>query len=604
MPLAEALAIGSAFSGGNADWQAQYSNGLQYVFDDGVRMVLVPAGCFMMGSNDGYSDEQPVHQQCFEAPFWIDRTEVTQADFARLGGEQKRQSSFSGADRPVETITWFEARDFCALRGARLPTEADWEYAARGPDGLVYPWGNAFDEDNAVWNRGFGEGTAPVGSRPAGRSWVGADDMSGNVWEWTSSLYESYPYAAGDGREADTGTSTDVVRVVRGGSWNYDFSGNLRAADRDWLNPEVRNISLGFRCARSEGAAPSAMVPVETRQTSSSTALPTATLSATPTPTAAQSSEVPDGLIVFASDATGQDEIYTIRSDGSDLRQLTTGSGGTPSWSPDGEQIVYSAIQGDSLDLFVMNADGTNQRHLLSLPDTNEFGAKWSPNGEYIAFASRARDDFRDYGIYRINADGSDLLKVSGLLDGNINVLPSWSPDSARIYFLSSQPFEITRGDPIALGLFSVALDGSDLLEYTIAAKEPRNADVSPDGQGILLDSLEGGNGYGQDIYYSSLTEEWAYAVSRSPAIDTYASWSPTGSHIVFSRREDNRYVLYIMRADSQFQQRLTNSTIGDELGADWQPTSRGSIPPTPTSTPTATATATSVPLAADKSFC
>jgi formylglycine-generating enzyme required for sulfatase activity len=240
-----------AFSGGNADWQAQYPDGLQYSFDDGVRTVLVPAGCFMMGSDDGDGGERPVHQQCFEAPFWIDRTEVTQADFARLGGEQERQSGFSGADRPVERITWFEARDFCALRGARLPTEAEWEYAARGPDSLAFPWGNAWNEDNAVWYDNSGGQTAPVGSRPAGRSWVGADDMTGNVSEWTSSLYEPYPYAAGDGREADTGTRTDVLNVVRGGSWVSGLTGDLRAAGRLRYGPGDWGNYVGFRCARS-----------------------------------------------------------------------------------------------------------------------------------------------------------------------------------------------------------------------------------------------------------------------------------------------------------------------------------------------------------------
>jgi formylglycine-generating enzyme required for sulfatase activity len=278
VPLADALAIGSAFSGGNADWQAQYPGGLQSVFDDGVPVVLVPAGCFMMGMTDAeigdlitqnpdyvdyYRRFGPQHQQCFEAPFWIDQTEVTQGDFARLGGLQAEQSWFSGADRPVENITWFEARDYCALRGARLPTEAEWEYAARGPDSLTYPWGNTWVPDNAVWYGNSGGQTAPVGSRPAGRSWVGAEDMSGNVWEWTSSLDEPYPYAAGDGREADTGTSTDVERVVRGGSWYYDLD-SLRAANRSWYSPVVRGDNGGFRCARSEGATQIINTPTTT----------------------------------------------------------------------------------------------------------------------------------------------------------------------------------------------------------------------------------------------------------------------------------------------------------------------------------------------------
>src|SRR3972149_5664161 len=96
----------------NTDWQP-------YERDfEGVTMVLAPAECFMMGSEDD-SDEQPVHEQCFDAPFWIDRTEVTQADFARLGGVNDNGNCFDGDNRPVECITWFEARDFCALRSAR-----------------------------------------------------------------------------------------------------------------------------------------------------------------------------------------------------------------------------------------------------------------------------------------------------------------------------------------------------------------------------------------------------------------------------------------------------------------------------------------------------
>ncbi|MBN8618820.1 MAG: SUMF1/EgtB/PvdO family nonheme iron enzyme [Anaerolineae bacterium] len=215
-----------------------------------VTMVLVPAGCFMMGSINS-EDEQPVHEQCFDQPFWIDKYEVTQAQFRRLGGTQANAPGFSGDDRPVERITWFEARDFCELRDSRLPTEAEWEYAARGPDNLVYPWGNTWNASNAVWNRGSSQGTANVGSIPAGVSWIGALDMSGNVWEWTSSLYESYPYDAEDGREADTDTRTDVRRVLRGGTWFSFFTDDLRAPIRFRGNPDYGDLNGGFRCARS-----------------------------------------------------------------------------------------------------------------------------------------------------------------------------------------------------------------------------------------------------------------------------------------------------------------------------------------------------------------
>jgi REP element-mobilizing transposase RayT len=154
---------------------------------DGVAMVLVPAGCFMMGST-AYDNERPIHEQCFDTPFWMDKYEVTQIQFSLWGGSKANPNAFFGDNRPVENITWFEARDFCALRGARLPTEAEWEYAARGPDGLVYPWGNEWDGTKVVWNRSSSQGTADVGIIPAGRSWVGGLHMSGNVWEWTRKL--------------------------------------------------------------------------------------------------------------------------------------------------------------------------------------------------------------------------------------------------------------------------------------------------------------------------------------------------------------------------------------------------------------------------------
>ncbi|MGQ9909882.1 MAG: SUMF1/EgtB/PvdO family nonheme iron enzyme [Candidatus Flexifilum sp.] len=250
-PLEAALAAARAFTGDNHDWSALYPGGFQHAFADGVTMVLVPTGCFPMGSASGYRDEQPVHEQCFAEPFWIDRTEVTRADFVRLGGRAENTSDLIGDQRPMYQITWFEARDFCALRGARLPTEAEWEYAARGPDGWIYPWGNEWDPARAIWGWRPEQGSADVGSIPTGASWVGALDLSGSVWEWTSSLYQRYPYDPTDGREADTGSQTDVVRVLRGGSGFNASEFDLRASARIRFHPDHWNMYRGFRCARA-----------------------------------------------------------------------------------------------------------------------------------------------------------------------------------------------------------------------------------------------------------------------------------------------------------------------------------------------------------------
>jgi formylglycine-generating enzyme required for sulfatase activity len=205
-------------------------------------MVYVPAGCFMMGSEYGSDDEKPVHEVCLDA-FWMDRTEVTNAQYGSPG-------YFSGDDHPRDSMTWFNARDFCESRGTRLPTEAEWEYAARGPEGWKFPWGNEFVAENTVYSGNSDSQTADVGSRLGGASWVGALDMSGNVWEWVSSLYQAYPYSASDGRESNTDISS--ARVLRGGAWAGGYDGVLRAAIRSGGNPGGwSNYGRGFRCARS-----------------------------------------------------------------------------------------------------------------------------------------------------------------------------------------------------------------------------------------------------------------------------------------------------------------------------------------------------------------
>jgi formylglycine-generating enzyme required for sulfatase activity len=206
----------------------------------GVPMMYVPAGCIMMGSDTGASDEQPVHEVCLSA-FWIDQTEVTNAQYGS-------SDSFSDNDRPQEAVTWFRADEFCKQRGARLPTEAEWEYAARGPAGWEYPWGNKFVANNVVYAGNSGGQSAEVGSRPGGASWVGALDMSGNVWEWVADWYGTYP---SEQQTDPTGPEYGDARVLRGGSWNDSDPDALRTTTRRKLNPDHWYFFRGFRCARS-----------------------------------------------------------------------------------------------------------------------------------------------------------------------------------------------------------------------------------------------------------------------------------------------------------------------------------------------------------------
>jgi formylglycine-generating enzyme required for sulfatase activity len=217
----------------NADWQP-----IVETFD-GIEMVQVPPGCFTMGDDEGRRDERPAHEMCFDNSYWIDRYEVTNAQFGSHG-------AFEGDNRPRENLTWQEAFAHCNSRDARLPSEAEWEYAARGPDNLLYPWGDDLVEANLVFEINNGGQTADVGSKPDGVSWVGAYDLSGNVWEWTNSAYARYPFDETDGREDP---NSDEQRVYRGGIGSY-IDNAASAAKRFRLPPDDRDWFIGFRCVK------------------------------------------------------------------------------------------------------------------------------------------------------------------------------------------------------------------------------------------------------------------------------------------------------------------------------------------------------------------
>jgi formylglycine-generating enzyme required for sulfatase activity len=217
-------------------------------------MVEVPAGELEMGASDGEPDEQPVHRVKIAA-FEIDATEVTTEAYAGCVGTGKCEapSTFhancngTGPDvarHPVNCVTWKMADAFCRWRGARLPTEEEWEFAARGPQSQTYPWGNEASADKACWNRPAGKPcTCTVGSHASDTSPFGAIDMAGNVAEWTQS-----PYCRYDGTDCKAG-----MRVIKGGSCDMKSEFWLRSSYRDFVGETERGYNLGFRCARSKG---------------------------------------------------------------------------------------------------------------------------------------------------------------------------------------------------------------------------------------------------------------------------------------------------------------------------------------------------------------
>lgn len=255
---------------------------------DGMVMVFVPAGEFTMGSDvvqveyniglciaddiakndctNWITIEQPTHTVTLAA-FWIDQTEVTNAQYQKCmdAGVCKpsacaEDSDSNGADQPVVCVDWVQANQYAAWVGGRLPTEAEWEYAARGPEGLLYPWGNGFDgtllnycDKNCeqtwaaqIFDDGYAR-VAPVGSYPKGASWVGALDLTGNVWEWTADWFGEY---TAEPQENPTGPTNGERRVARGGA--FRGSGwNNRPTSRNSSVPDFFGKLHGFRTVRT-----------------------------------------------------------------------------------------------------------------------------------------------------------------------------------------------------------------------------------------------------------------------------------------------------------------------------------------------------------------
>ena len=225
--------------------------------NDEMVMVYVPEGEFEMGSDE--DPMQPVHTVGLDA-FWIDQTEVTNEQYRRcvqarvcdppvLSTSRTRDTYYGDRaydNYPVILVSWYDAEAYCEWAGARLPTDAEWEYAERGPEGRMYPWGNSEpDCDKANYYRCVGD-TSAVGSYPDSASWCGAYDLAWNVMEWVADWHGAYD----TGRQMNpTGPASGVLRVVRGRSWYY--ASEQRVPDRNGFNPGVTGDISGFRCARS-----------------------------------------------------------------------------------------------------------------------------------------------------------------------------------------------------------------------------------------------------------------------------------------------------------------------------------------------------------------
>jgi formylglycine-generating enzyme required for sulfatase activity len=234
---------------------------------DGAVMILIPAGEFLMGSagNEGYHNEKPQRKVYLDS-YYIDKFEVTNVqyrEFMRATGHKPPRDwsdyDTSRLKHPVVGVSWYDAVAYAEWAGKRLPTEAEWEKAARGIDGRKYPWGNIPPDSGGRYRANYKVGkygaadgystTSPVGSFPLGASPYGVMDMAGNVWEWCADWYDSGYY-----RKAPTqnppGPSSGKHCILRGGAWLNDDISYLRCAVRGWHAPTLTFNYVGFRCVQ------------------------------------------------------------------------------------------------------------------------------------------------------------------------------------------------------------------------------------------------------------------------------------------------------------------------------------------------------------------
>ena len=227
-------------------------------------MVKIPEGEFTMGNDNRLPDEGPERKVSLKS-YWIDKYEVTNLQYKQFIDATNRKSPdhFRGrtfpkgkADHPVVYVTWHDANAYCGWAGKRLPSDAEWEKAARGTDGRWFPWGGDFDINKVNspvrWqNLELEADTTPVGSFPDGASPYGVLDLSGNVWEWVDSWYTQYP-----GNKTPSENYGQLYKQLKGGSWfdcsYYQCGISAPAFNRSYFNQTVKNSSFGFRCAKDD----------------------------------------------------------------------------------------------------------------------------------------------------------------------------------------------------------------------------------------------------------------------------------------------------------------------------------------------------------------
>lgn len=566
---------------------------------DGMVMVRIPAGEFIRGSGafelarmlelcpvcDPTSVQDQLPQvTIYLDEFWIDRTEVTNAQFATFVAEtgfittaENRGKSnvmlrggskfqyIEGADwrhpigpnstiiengqAAVTQISWDDAKAYCEWAGRRLPTEAEWEKAARGTDGWMFPWGNEMPGASLLNFNYENDGPVQVGSFPGGGSPYGVLDMSGNVWEWVSDYYNQDYYAQAP-EYNPSGPSDGKGHVFRGGSWASELVRemvNVTTTYRLWNYPYISSNVLGIRCAssapRNDLVTITPLSPYPWLQTPAIKL--TNTLQQRSTITPPVSSSLDGEWIAFAyGENRNRLDLFMRNLLTGDQRQLTSNTTleESPDFSPDGRYLVYTSCRPDC-DLYRMDLQFYSEEKISNY----SFRAK---------FPDYCRDLTKPWIVFegRLETDQSVILmidlmtnKLTQLTNGKADLSPSFSPDCSQVAILRAD--QDTNGN----GQIDTN-DRSDIYILDIATRKarpivrtPGEDEIGltwfPDGQSVAFGRISRDtNGDGiltlddqSDLYTLNLDggEERNISLGRFSVFSP--AWSPDGMQIVFS---------------------------------------------------------------------
>ena len=533
---------------------------------DGMRLLFVPSGMFVMGISLEESvlqpAESPQHDVYLDS-YWIDATEVSNRQYrlcvrdgicgVPLAKSTLYRSDYYSDPRyddyPVVWVTWGQAQRYCEWAGRRLPTEAEWEKAARGADERVFPWGgtsltadnaNSCDahcagENDSSLSDGFID-TAPVVSFVTGASPYGALNMAGNVAEWVHDEYDPTYYARSPvvnptGPDHDFGD-----KVFRGGSW-WNPERYLRTTSRlHEGGPYFAAGFVGLRCATSD-----------IRRLALQFDHPQIDLApARGNGDALTAHQIP---IVILADGGGRIALLDYESGERSYPIGSDPSAYSPIVAPNYRWVVFNSLMDGDPDIYLAPLFSNIPTHLVRWHGIDD-SPTWSPDSRYIAFSSK-RDGYGE--LYAVQIDGSGLVRLTtNTVDDQE---PDWSPDGRLIVFV-----RIVRGNP---DLYTLSLDGrGEIVRLTSTSTSESDPTWSPDGRSIAFVSDRDGD---EEIYVMDESGSNVRRVTVSPARDVTPRWSSDGQSLLFSSDRQGRWGIYRVFLDGTGLTALTPSTSPGE---------------------------------------